>query len=322
MVNFDRTSIHLISSYSNWSEQGVARALKDHVYNDISSWKDFLRILFVALGIGFSTAGIIFFFAYNWADPHKFVKIGIMEGLVVITTLIVVLTSWKQMVKNIILTGTTFLVGGMIAVFGQIYQTGANAYDFFLGWTMFVTLWVIITGFAPLWLTYLTLINTTLILYSQQVAHDWSMVFVCTLLFSFNAIVLFAFIWLSKYKVLIVVPTWFTNLIALAAICFSTIGVIVGIFEKHQDFLWLLILVATICYIAEVIYGLKTKSRFYLSIVAFSVIVIINGVLIKSSSKEGMMLFVTLFNIVSVTLVIYQLIAIQKKWDHETRAGN
>ena len=317
MVNFDRTSIQLITSYSNWSEQGVDKALKDHVYNDLSSWKSFLRILFLALGVGFTTTGIIFFFAYNWADLHKFVKIGIMEGLVIITTLLIVLTGWKPIVKNVILTGTTFLVGGMIAVFGQIYQTGANAYDFFLGWTMFVTLWVVITEFAPLWLTYLTLINTTLILYSQQVAHDWLMVFVCTLLFSFNAIVLIAVFWMSNYKNLIAAPAWFTNLIALATVCFSTIGITGGIFQDHKDYLPVLILITAICYGAGVFYGLKTKSRFYLSIIALSVIVIVNGVLIKITSSEGMMLFVSLFNIGSVTLVIYQLITIQKKWDHE-----
>jgi len=322
MENFDQTSIQLITSYSNWSEKGVDKALKDHVYNDLPSWKGFLRLLFLALGVGFTTAGIIFFFAYNWADLHKFVKIGIMEGLVVITTLIIVLTSWKPMVKNIILTGTTFLVGGMIAVFGQIYQTGANAYDFFLGWTIFVTLWVIITDFAPLWLTYLTLINTTIVLYSMQVAHDWSMIFICTLLFCLNTVFLISFIWLSDYKNMITVPAWFTNLIALAAVSFSTLGITGGIFRDHRDYLTVLVLITAAFYVAGVFYAFKTKSRFYLSIIALSVIVMINGLLIKTSSNEGMMLFVTLFNIVSVTLVIYQLIAIQKKWDYETRAGN
>ena len=317
MVNFDRTSIQLITRHSNWSEQGVDKALKDHVYSNSASWKGFLRLLFLALGVGFTTTGIIFFFAYNWADLHKFVKIGIMEGLVVSSTLLIVLTSWKPIVKNVILTGTAFLVGGMIAVFGQIYQTGANAYDFFLGWTMFITLWVVITEFAPLWLTYLTLINTTLILYSQQVAHDWSMIFICTLLFCLNTVSLIAFIWLSDYKNLIIAPAWFTNLIALAAVCFSTIGITGGIFQSHKDYLPLLLLIAAAFYVVGVLYAFKTKSRFYLSIIALSVIIIVNGLLIKASSNEGMMLFVTLFNIVSVTLVIYQLIAIQKKWDHE-----
>ena len=317
MVKFDRTSIHLITSYSNWTEQGVDKALKDHIFSNVASWRSFLRFLFLALGVGFTTAGIIFFFAYNWADLHKFAKIGIMEGLVVSSTLLIVLTSWKPIVKNVILTGTIFLVGGMIAVFGQIYQTGANAYDFFLGWTMFVTLWVVITEFAPLWLTYLTLINTTLILYSQQVAHDWSMIFVCMLLFCLNTISLISFIWLSDYKNMISAPVWFTNLVALASVCFSTVGITGGIFQSHKDYLPLLLLITAAFYVAGVLYAFKTKSRFYLSIIALSVIIMVNGWLIKASSNEGMMLFVTLFNIVSVTLVIYQLIAIQKKWDHE-----
>ena len=107
------------------------------------------------------------------------------------------------------------------------------------------------------------------------------------------------------------------NLIALASVCFSTIGIVGGIFHDHKDYLPVLVLIAAVFYATAVFYAFKTKSRFYLSIIALSVIVIINGLLINTSSKEGMMLFVTLFNIVSVTLVIYQLITIQKKWDHE-----
>jgi hypothetical protein len=113
-------------------------------------------------------------------------------------------------------------------------------------------------------------------------------------------------------------PAWFTNLVALASVCFSTVGITGGIFQSHKDYLPLLLLLAAAFYVMGILYAIKTKSRFYLSIIALSLIVILNGLLINTSSKEGMMLFVTLFNIVSVTLVIYQLIAIQKKWDHET----
>ena len=117
----DRDDIHIMTRHLHLTEATVAKALNENIYHNKATWQKFLQLIFISLGIGFTMAGIIFFFAYNWADLHKFVKIGIMEGLVVITTLIVVLTSWKQMVKNIILTGTTFLVGGMIAVFGQIH---------------------------------------------------------------------------------------------------------------------------------------------------------------------------------------------------------
>ena len=183
MAKIKREDIEIICRHSNWSEKSISKILKKKIYNDVKAWKKFLRLFFISLGVCFTTAGIIFFFAYNWADLHKFIKIGLIEVLIVITTLIILFAKIKLDIKNILLTGASILVGILIAVFGQIYQTGANAYDFFLGWSLFITLWVIISNFALLWLVYITLINTTLILYSQQVANDWSEVFVFTLLF-------------------------------------------------------------------------------------------------------------------------------------------
>ena len=58
-------------------EQDIEQTLKTHVYHDPSSWLRFLKLFFMSLGVGFTTAGIIFFFAYNWADLHKFVKLGL-----------------------------------------------------------------------------------------------------------------------------------------------------------------------------------------------------------------------------------------------------
>ena len=182
MENIEREDIQIITRHSNWSEKSIDNILKKNIYSDKDSWLKFLRLFFISLGVGFTTAGIIFFFAYNWADLHKFIKIGFIEGLIIISTLVILFSKISLDVKNILLTGTSILVGVLFAVFGQIYQTGANAYDFFLGWTMFITIWVFVSNYAPLWLVFITLINTTLILYSQQVAQDWSEVFVFTLL--------------------------------------------------------------------------------------------------------------------------------------------
>jgi uncharacterized membrane protein len=140
------------------------RILKEQVYNDKDAWSKFLRLFLISLGVGFTTAGIIFFFAYNWADLHKFIKIGLVEGVVIATALAAVYSRIPSDIRNILLTGASILVGVLYAVFGQIYQTGANAYDLFLGWTLFITLWVLISNFAPLWLVFIILINTTVLL--------------------------------------------------------------------------------------------------------------------------------------------------------------
>ena len=314
MTNINRTVIHLICRYSNLAESSADRILKEHVYNDKLAWQKFLQLFFISLAVCFTTAGIIFFFAYNWVDLHKFVKIGMMEGLIVGTTLIVLFSNIKLVIKNIILTGSSVLVGVLFAVYGQIYQTGANAYDFFLGWTLFITLWVIVSEFAPLWLVYMGLINTTIILYSQQVARDWSLVFVFMLLLIFNAIFLILPFLLSKFRDGLKVPVWFSNIIALACVSYATIGIIFGIFERHEPYFIELLIITAIFYAVGIVFGIKWKSVFYLSIIPFSLIIIASALFLKISDGEAMFLFVSLFIIATVTLLIKSLITIQKKW--------
>ena len=208
------------------------------------------------------------------------------------------------------------LVGVLFAVYGQIYQTGANAYDFFLAWTVFVTLWVVVSNFAPLWLIYIALANTTFILYSQQVA-DWSGVFVFTSLFIINTIVLIASILLAKHNKTRTAPDWFLKIIALSCATYATLGMISGIFGDFKIAFLVLILMAAIALTAGIWYGLKTKSGFYLSVISFSLIVIVSAWLIEISERffyngAGMFLVMSLFIIASVTLTVKILINLQK----------
>ena len=310
MKKIEREDIQIISRHSNWSAKSIDKILKQEFYSNIESWQKFLRLFFITLGVSFTTAGIIFFFAYNWADLHKFIKIGLIESLIIITTLIILFSKISIDIKNILLTGASMLVGVLFAVFGQIYQTGANAYDFFLGWTMFITLWVVVSNYAPLWLVFITLINTTLILYSQQVAHDWSEVFVFTLLFVINIL----FLTVALFGKKITSPVWFTNIMALASVSFSTIGISIGIFDQKQTAFFLLILITSILYGLGIIYGMKKKSSFYLSIIPFSIIIIVSVFLTKLSNNAGMFFFISLFVVASVTFVIKNLIDLKKKW--------
>lgn len=314
MTKIEREDIQIIARHSNLSEKSIDSILKKNIYSDKESWSTFLRLFFISLGVGFTTAGIIFFFAYNWADLHKFIKIGLIEGLIIILSLVVLFAKISLDIKNILLTGTSILVGVLFAVFGQIYQTGANAYDFFLGWTMFIAIWVLVSNYAPLWLVFLTLINTTIILYSQQVAHDWSEVFVFTLLFIVNMLFLIASLFRKKMNDEIKIPIWFSNLVALASVSFSTIGIVFGISDEYQTSFLVLIITTSILYGIGIKYGLKVKSTFYLSIIPFSIIIIISAFLIKLSNNAGMFFFISLFVIGSVTSVIKNLIDLQKKW--------
>jgi uncharacterized membrane protein len=317
MKSIQREDIHIIGRHSNLTEKGTAKILKENVYNNSAAWQKFFRLFFITLGVGFTVLGIVFFFAYNWADLHRFAKIGLIEVLLIAVTSLVLLPKINIHIRNIILTGASVLVGVLFAVFGQVYQIDANAYDFFFVWTVFVTLWVIVSNFTPLWFLYFVLINTAFILYAQQVAKDCSEVFVFTLLFIVNMAVLIPAIILSQKKKAANMPTWFLNTVALFSVYYATIGIIIGIFYKHQDAFPLLILITVIVFASGIGYGLKTKSGFYLSVIPFSLIIIVTSLLIKIADSSEMLIVISLFITASVTLTIKNLINLQKKWRNE-----
>ncbi|WP_452219306.1 DUF2157 domain-containing protein [Lacinutrix undariae] len=312
MKDIEREDIQIISTHSNWSQTGIDVVLKKEIYNDKQAWLKFLKVLFLSLGVGFTTAGILFFFAYNWADLNKFVKLGLIEFLIIAITLVVVCATINLNVKKILLTSAVMLVGVLFAVFGQIYQTGANAYDFFLGWSMAVVLWVVISDFAPLWLIFVILINTTFILYSEQVAHDWSLVFVCTSLFIINLLFLSIALFIPQIKDTIKAPLWFTHVLTLIVVFFATMGIGSGIFDDYPIEMLILTIATIAVYTIAIRYGIKEKNGFYLSVFPFSIIIIITTLLASVMNDIGMLLVISLFVITSVTLVIKNLINLNK----------
>jgi len=104
--------------------------LQSDVYSSALAWKKFLRILLIVFAIGFTTAGIIFFFAFNWNGLHRFAKLGLVEFVL---TAVLLLAIWikNSLVKNILLLAASLIVGALFAVFGQAYPTSATAFDFF-----------------------------------------------------------------------------------------------------------------------------------------------------------------------------------------------
>jgi uncharacterized membrane protein len=316
-MKIKQRDIQIISQNSNWSKEGVEQTLVKDVYPDAQQWKKFLHILFLSLGAGFTLAGIIFFFAYNWGDLHKFVKIGMIEGLIIITTAAILFTKFKPLVKNILLTSAAVLVGVLFAVFGQVYQTGANAYDFFLGWTVFIALWGFISNFPPLWVLFLTLVNTTLIFYADQVAFDWSFDFYYAILFYFNTLVLISFTLLNQRFQSICFPKWFSNLLGLAAIYFATIGISWGIHNPiTTNFIAFLMIVIT-SYTVVVFIALSKHNLFYLASIAFSSVIMIVSLFTKIENHYLMFLLATFFVIGSLSAIIYQLVQLNKKWEDE-----
>ncbi len=95
-----RELIYTIARHSNWTAENIGSWFrKENIYASTADWIRFIRLFVLVLGAGFIVSGIVFFFAYNWSDMHKFVKLGIVQVLLVSVTIAVVFykirTCWE-----------------------------------------------------------------------------------------------------------------------------------------------------------------------------------------------------------------------------------
>lgn len=316
MAKLDSRDIHIISQNSNWPEEEVAKALKNDVYVHASDWTKFLYFLILGLAAIFTISGVVFFFAYNWADLHKFAKLGIVTALLLCSVSLSLFAKFNQTIRNVFLTLASILVGVLFAVFGQIYQTGANAYDFFLAWVVFCSLFVWSTKFPPLWLFYIAIINTTIILFKEQVAISWSFTFLFLVLFLINVFALLSFLYGEKKNFKWKMPTWFNNTMSVYIAVLTTFGICNGIFFDFNWAMFTLVLLAITYYAWAYLYGLQNKRILYLALIPFSCIIILSCVIFKIFDGGGSLVFflISIFIVITVSFLIITLLAKQNEW--------
>jgi uncharacterized membrane protein len=132
------------------------------------AWTRFLGLALLLVGAGLVLSGVVSFFAFNWASLGRFAKFALLElGLVACT----VLGWWRlrDIVGRVALFGAAVLVGPLLAVFGQTYQTGADPWGLFAVWALLIAPWVIAAVFTPLWMLDVALWDGALVLYWVQV---------------------------------------------------------------------------------------------------------------------------------------------------------
>lgn len=163
----DLRTIHRLRADGLMSDEACHAALR--ILRPACSWRAWAERNLLFFGCGLTLAGIIFFFAYNWAAMGKFLKFGALEAGMAACVIGAFFLGLRQIAGKILLLSGAVLLGVLLAVYGQAYQTGADAYELFFGWAMLICGWVVVSEFAALWVVWLILINTGTILYWMQV---------------------------------------------------------------------------------------------------------------------------------------------------------
>ncbi len=314
---FTRELIHIIARNAYWSEAGVDRALVRNVYAGKRAWSKFFDLFLLALGVGFAVSGIIFFFAYNWDDMHKFAKMGIVGALLIGCIVFVLRAPTSATVKNIVLAGAALLVGGLFAVFGQTYQTGADAWQLFFVWTIFIAAWVVAADFAPLWLIFLVLVNTTIALFWAQTRPE-DVLLLCDILFCIDAGFVVACEFLFRERPAKQKPVWLLDTVSICAFAIITYAVIEGILNRQISDFYLLFsfFLAGSAFTAGLIRGIGTRTAFYPAIIAVCIIAIISTMIAKRIDDAVGATFIVGIFIISAVALSVRLILQLKKMNH------
>ncbi len=138
----------------------------------------FLKAHFLAAGIVALTVGAIFFVAANWTALSGATRIGLV-GLSIfalsLTSLRLTLTTASG---RACLALAGLLIGPLLAVYGQVYQTGADAYDLFVAWALLLTPFSLLVRWPALYVVQVVLVELAVTLFASQrlgldFGEDW-----------------------------------------------------------------------------------------------------------------------------------------------------
>jgi uncharacterized membrane protein len=140
-------------------------------------WRQLLAVAMGATGAGLFASGVVTFVAYNWAALGRFARFALVEALLVAAGLVAA-RALPRLGGQLALSVAAVLVGALLAVFGQTYQTGADPFELFLTWAVLIVPWTIAARFEPLYLLHSVVLGTGLVMAWHQLGAGGDRVFV------------------------------------------------------------------------------------------------------------------------------------------------
>lgn len=299
---------------------------------DRPEWAHALRLFLLFAGIGLLVTGVIFFFAYNWAAMHRFAKLGVLEAGIAGAALFAWFRGLDDLVGKSMLLVASLLIGPLLAVYGQIYQTGADPYELFLGWALLAMGWVLLARLSALWIVWLLIVNVTVVLYGLQILNlRNNNLSLHLLLFGLNAVALVIWETLATrgFDWMQTAGRWAQRLLFSAALYFVSTSVWYLILSR-RSFLFRRATESTALNVLSVVlyvgfaagsywlYRRYFRDLFPLAALVMSVIILDTTLLARIIDKDMIALFtMSLAVIVQAGIGVYWLRQMQQAMDDE-----
>ncbi|HUG97686.1 MAG TPA: DUF2157 domain-containing protein [Gammaproteobacteria bacterium] len=134
------------------------------------AWLDAADRLFVFAGVLLIATAVIFFFAWNWADMHRFTKLGVAVAALAGCTATAFFSRPFGLPWRAALLGAAVTTGAALALVGQIYQTGADVWELFAAWAVLMLPFVLLARSTASWCLWLVVANAALLRFISETA--------------------------------------------------------------------------------------------------------------------------------------------------------
>jgi uncharacterized membrane protein len=128
-----------------------------------AEWQNAADHVLAIAGALLLAAGLIFFFAYNWDDLHRFAKFGMALAALAACVGVALASAPFGTAYRAALLAASFATGALLALIGQTYQTGADVWELFVAWAALVTPFALLSRSSGCWGLWLAVANAGLL---------------------------------------------------------------------------------------------------------------------------------------------------------------
>lgn len=226
-----------------------------------------IKKFFLLFSVIFLIAGVTSFTAYNWASMSNVEKLAVPSVLIVVG-LVAYLFLEKEIYKNLAIFFSSFMIGTLFAVYGQVYQTGADVWILFRNWAIFLIIPMVATGYYSVMTLFSIVVAIATSFYLDLYLSGAIIPFLSSLIFG---IILIVYPFLQKSFKFKFNNVFYNTMIGIFYICFMASGSI-AINEDDYGFIAIILYLAFVGVVYLVGYGqLKKITVKVLSITSLGV---------------------------------------------------
>lgn len=246
-----------------------------------SQWRDVLERLSLWLAAGLLGAAAICFIAANWDALGRFARLAGMQVLLVAACIAAWRLGLTRTAGQAALLLAALLLGGLLALVGQTYQTGADTWQLFALWAGLLVPWLIAAASPPMTLLWLAVANLALVLYAGDYWLDGGLPWRLAGLFNAAA-------WLAWLAIARAAPSLRgrtgPRLVVAAALTLLTVAALADLFDER---LYVGLGLLAWLVVTAMAFAIAGRVRRDVAVLAFAAL----GVIIVVTALAGRLLF-------------------------------